>query len=150
MAANTSPIFGLTPNVGTIAFGSAANTKSNGDGTIATDIFKAWTSGSNGSYVESIRLIPVATTAATNSQATVHRIFISTKTSGSTTGGTDTFLIQEVTVAAQSADSSSTGVVFIEIAINKRIASGYTILVSTHVVNNANQNWHATVWAQDF
>ncbi len=145
MAANTSPICVLTPNIGKIAFGATALTKSDGASVtgIATDIFKAFTAGSNGSYVERIRLSPVGTTAATATTPTVHRIYLSTVTSG-ITANTDTILIQEVGAAAQTADHSTTATFFFEIPLN------WTILVSTHVVNAANTNWEAVVFGADF
>lgn len=152
MPANTSPIYGLTPNIGRTTFGSAALTKSDGSSGIVgigTDIFKAFTAGSNGSFVERIRISPVATTAASATAPTVHRIYISTVTSG-VTANTDTTLIQEIAAAAQTADQTTTGTFFFEIPLNIKLPANWTILVSTHIINNNNTNWEAIVFGMDF
>lgn len=151
MAANVQPVFGLTPNVGFTTFGSTALTKSDGSAVtgIGTDIFKAFTAGANGSFVEKIRISPVATTAATATSATVHRVYISNKTSGNT-ANTDTVLIQEIAAAAQTADQTTTATFFFEIPLNIKLPASWTILVSTHIVNAANTNWEAVVFGMDF
>jgi hypothetical protein len=152
VAANTAPIFGLTPNIGATQFGSAALTKSDGSSGvvgIGTDIFKAFTAGANGSFVEKIRLSPVATAAATATSGTVHRVYVSSKTSG-VTANTDTFLIAEVGASAQTADQTVTATFFLEIPLNIKLNANWTILVSTHIVNAANTNWTAVVFGMDF
>src|SRR6266566_1177651 len=101
--ANTSPVFTLVPNVG-LAAPSAANTKSDGAGTVGTDIFKAFTAGANGSFVTRVRINPVASAAGTATTATVGRVFYSTVTSGATTNA-NTFLLGEVTLPSVTADS---------------------------------------------
>lgn len=149
MAANTSPIFTLVPNVSGIA-PSAANTKSDGTGTIGTDIFKAFTAGTNGSFVTKVRFNAVATAAATNTTATVGRVFLSSKTSGATTGGTDTFLVQEVTLPLTSADSGSAPGNPIEVALNCAIPAGWTVLVTNHAAPAASTSWQSTVYGGDY
>jgi len=152
MAANTSPIYGLTPNIGKTTFGSAALTKSDGSSGvvgIGTDIWIAFTAGAFGSFVEKIRLIPVATTAATATTPTVHRVYVSTVTSG-VTANTNTTLIAEISAAAQTADHSTAAIFFLEIPLNIKVPAGWTILVSTHVVNANNTNWEATCYGMDF
>jgi hypothetical protein len=151
MAQNTSPIFVLTPNIGTatITSSTTANTKSDGTGTIGTDILKAFTAGSNGAYVSSIRFNPNASSASTATAATTLRVFISNKTSGGTTN-TDTWLFQEIAAAAQTADVSTTATYYLEIPINRIIPASYTILVSTHVAANANTTWQAVVFGGDY
>lgn len=151
MAANTSAIYGLTANASGVQFGSAALTKSDGAAVtgIGTDIFKAFTAGANGSFVEKIRISPVGTTAATATTATVHRVYVSSKTSGNT-ANTDTYLIQEISAGAQTADHSTIGTFFVEVPLNFKLPANWTILVSTHVVNAANTNWTAVVFGMDF
>jgi len=149
MPANTSPIFTLTPNVGLAAV-TAANTKSDGTGTIATDIFKALTSGANGSWVSRVRWNPTATVAATSTTNTVGRVFLSTKTSGATTGGTDTWLLGEVALVSVSADHSTAPTNPIELMLNMAIATGYTILVTNHAAPAANTAWQAIVIGGDY
>lgn len=149
MTANTSPIFALTPNVSGIA-PTAACTKSDGTGTIATDIFKAWTAGANGAFVTRIRFSAVATTAGTATGATVGRVFLSSKTSGATTGGTDTYAIGEVALPVTTADSTSAPVAPIELALNVPVPAGWTILVTNHAAPASNTNWQTTVFGGDF
>lgn len=150
MPANTSAIFGLTPNVGAVQFGSAALTKSDGSATaIGTDIFKALTAGANGAYVEKIRLSPVATVAATATSGTVHRIYVSSVTSGATTNA-NTFLIAEVAASSQTADQTTSATFYIELPLNIKLNANWTLLVSTHIINAANTNWTAVAFGMDF
>ena len=152
MAQNTSPIFVLTPSIGTpVTFTSSttANTKSDGTGTIGTDILKAFTAGSNGSYVSSVRFSPAASAAATATAATTLRVFLSNKTSGSTTNA-DTWLFQEIAAAAQTADQTTTATYYLEVPINRIIPASYTILVSSHIALNANTMWQAIVFGGDY
>ena len=69
MPANTSPIFTLTPNVGAASV-VAANTRSDGNGTIGTDIYKVFTAGSNGAFFNTVRFALTASSAATAAAAT--------------------------------------------------------------------------------
>lgn len=70
MAANTNPIFTLTPNIGRQRL-AAANTARDGSGTTPT----AFTPGTNGSRVDSITWTSAQATAAASS-AMVGRVFI--------------------------------------------------------------------------
>lgn len=149
MAANTSPIFPLTPNVSWVAVGGAANTNSDGTGTIGTNIYKAFTAGANGSYIYRVRLSPVATTAATATAATVLRLYISSITSGSTTQ-TNTMLFAEVAAAAQTADQTTIATNYLEVVCNFIIPASYTVLISSHIVNNASTSWTGAVWGGDY
>lgn len=147
MAANTAPIFGKTPKVSSVLV-TAANTSSQGGGTVGTDIFLAYTAGSNGAYVTRVRLIPTATTPTTTT-ATVARVFVSSVTSGSTASG-DTYLIAEQTLAAIAADNASVGVSPYDFVIEAPIPAGYTILVTNHASPAANTAWRAVVFAMDY
>jgi len=147
--ANTAPIFALTPNVGVVSV-TAANTNSAGTGTIATDIFKAFSAGSNGSWVSRIRLVPTATVAGTATNATIGRVFVSSKTSGATTGGTDTFQLGEVTLAGVTADSASAPTNPIELMLGFALNASWTILVTNHAAPAANTAWQAVVFGGDY
>lgn len=149
MAANTSPIFTLTPNIGTVTITTAsANTSSAGGGTVATDIFKAFTSGSFGSFVQFVRFMCVAT-APTNSVATTLRVFLSTVGSGATTAA-NTFCIAEVSVPLIAADNSTAATNYYDVPINKAIPTGYFIHVTQHLAQTANQNWVAITFGGDY
>lgn len=147
-APNTNPIYSLVPGIaaGQLTASVTANTKSDGVGTIGTDIIKCFTAdATNGSYVKKIRLQPYASTAATATTATTLRLFISSKTSGATTAA-DTFCFQEISAAAQTADHSTTATFFIEIPVNETWPASYTILASQHVVAAANTGWQVIVF----
>jgi hypothetical protein len=85
VAANTNPIFGLTPNLGALATAriSTANTNRDGTGTLGTVL----TGGTNGSRVDRIVITATATTTAG-----MVRLFIS--------DGTNIRLWKEIAVSA--------------------------------------------------
>lgn len=147
MPANTSPLFSLTPNVGTTA-ATAANTSSAGGGTVATDIFKAFTAGANGSWVSRIRFHAVATTPTTTT-ATVARVFVSTVGS-STTAATNTFLVAEVNLPATAADSATVATNPVDVPLNIAVPSGSFIHITNHAAPAANSQWDVTVYGGDY
>ena len=147
MPANTSPIFSLTPNVGNVAV-TAANTSSEGGGTVGTDIFKALTAGANGTFVSRVRWNPTAT-APTTTTATIGRVFYSTVGSSTTTSA-NTFLIGEVTLPAVSADNATAPTNPIEVMVNMAIPTGSFIHVTNHAAPAANTQWSATAVAGDY
>lgn len=145
---NTSPRFTKNGHVESVLV-TAANTSSQGGGTVGTDIFKAFTAdATNGSFVEKVRLIPTATTPTTTT-ATVARIFLSSVTSGATTSS-NTYLLGEVTLPAIAADNASTAVQPFDFPIGFTIPAGYTILVTNHAAPAANTAWRAAVIAGDY
>lgn len=149
MAANTLPIFTEAPDVGHVAV-TAANTRSDGNGTIGTDIFLAYSAGADGSYISKVQFSTVGATAATASTATVGRVYLSTQSSGATTPGTNTWLLGEVSLASQTTASTTTPTVPNTIPLNIAIPTGYYILVSTHHAPAANTSQHALVFAGDY
>lgn len=141
MPANTSPIFTLTPNIGRVAIAQAsANTSSAGGGTIGSDIFLLFTAGSNGSFVERIKFMSVASSANTAGVATTLRVFLSTVGTGSTTAA-DTFLLGELSVPSVVSDHATNASPPYEIQLGFAIPSGMYILIAQHVAQTANQNW---------
>lgn len=152
MPANTQPIYPLTPNIGKCLFPTTGLTKSDGSSGasgIGTDMSLLFTPGANGSYVEKVRFIPVATAAATATQATVLRLYLSTVNSG-VTANTNTVLLAEVGAAAQTADHSTNAIFYFEIPLNMKMATATYLLVSTHTAPATNTNWEATCFAMDF
>ena len=148
MAGNTDPIFTKNGKISSVLV-TAANTSSQGGGTIGTDIFKAFTAdATNGSFVQRVRLIPTATTPTTTT-ASVARIFISSITSGSTTSG-DTYLWDEITLPAIAADNASASVYEFDVILGFALPPSYTILVTNHAAPAANTAWRATVIAGDY
>lgn len=145
MAINNSPIFTGLPDVQATTI-TAANTKSDGSGTIGADIFKAFTAdATNGGYVSDIRFSPFASVAATATTATVLRIYLSSVTSGVTTSS-NTWLIQEIAAPSQTADQTTVSTNALSFAINRAIPPGYTILVSAHHAPAANTGWQCVVF----
>ena len=151
MAANTAPIFTETPVVGAGIWtaSSTANTSSTGSGTVGTSMVKLFTSGSDGSFINRIRLSPAASTAASGTTATVARFYISTVTSGATTAA-DTFMFAEVALSAQTADQTATATSSIEVPCGFYIPTGYFIHMSMHAAAAANTQWTAIVFGGNY
>lgn len=149
MASNTTPNF--TKN-GTVGFKpiTAANTKSDGAGTIATDIFLVFTAdATNGSFVEYVRFMPTATAAGTATTVTVGRVFLSTQASGATTSA-NTIMIAEVALPSVTADSTSAANNPIDVPINLRLPASMTILATNHAAPAANTAWTAAAFGGDY
>lgn len=124
MPANTSPIYSIsgsndsvaTNNSGLIV-GPTANTAQDGTGTL----YKLFTAGANGSYVQKIRFRPVGSPAAT-----VCRVFISTST---TTNATNTWLYDEITLPAVTVSQTAATSVF-ELPLNFALEANYLLYVT--------------------
>lgn len=140
MPANTDPIYSASGLFGSIAV-TAANTSSQGGGTIATDIFLVFTAGSNGNFIREVRWILGESTIATASTATVGRIFLSTQSSGATTSS-NTHLLAEVALASQTPSSTLAGVPIV-IPLNIIVPSGYSLLATNHAAPAAATHWKA-------
>lgn len=142
MAANTSPIFTMAANLAPSIWTSSltGNVKNDGTGTIATDMVKAVTGSTEGTFVQKLRFNPCGSTAATATTASVIRVYISSVGSGSTTR-TDTFLWAEVAVAAQTTDQTTTATVPIEIPLGFIIPTGYFVHWSMHHAAAVNTSW---------
>jgi hypothetical protein len=92
--------------------------------------------------------MPVASTPTTMT-ATVIRIFISEKLSGATNPN-NTFLIQEVAVAAAAAANAANTTNPYEIPLNLGLNSGSSILLSMHTASIANTAWAVTTYGGDY
>lgn len=147
----STPAFAGTPKIGKTLWNSSstANTKSDGTGTIGTDIMVAFTAGSSGSFVERLRAIIAAVVAATASTPTVLRIYISTATSGAVTSA-NTKLYQEIALPAQTADQTTTAIYPIDIPLNFRLGANETILISMHHAAAANTLWEFLTMGMDY
>lgn len=148
MPANTDPIYTKSGKLTSVIV-TAANTSSQGGGTIATDIFLAFTSdATNGSFIQRVRWIPTATTP-TSTTATVGRVFVSSIASGATTSA-NTFLWAEVPLAVIAADNATAVVTFIDVILGFALAPSQTILVTNHAAPAANTGWRANVITGDY
>lgn len=148
MAANSNPRFTKNGKFGSVLV-TAANTSSQGGGTIGTNMFLVTQAdATNGSFVERVRWIPTAT-APTTTTATVGRLFLSTQASGATTSG-DTFLLAEVSLAAISADNATAAVQPLDIPLGITLPPGATILASCHAAPAANTAWRVSAIGGDY
>ena len=124
MPANTSPSYSIVGAVDSVAtnnsglvVGPTANTALDGSGTLV----KAFTAGTNGSYIQKMRFRPVGSPAAT-----VCRVFISSST---TTSATATWLYDEITLPAVTLSQTAASSVF-ELPINVALDPSYLLYVT--------------------
>ena len=143
MAANTSPIYSIAGHVESAAsnntgliVGPTINANLNGTGTAGTDIFKIFTAGTNGSYVQKIRFRPVGSPAAT-----VCRVFISSSAANS---ATVTWLFDEITLPAVTASTTAASSVF-ELPENFALPAGYVLFVTFGTSTGASGTGYSVV-----
>ena len=149
MAQNTSPIFGLTPRIGTANITTtAASTRSDGVGTVGTNIFLTFTAGPSGSFIQKVRFFSVAS-APTTGVATVLRTFWGTVGTGTLTAA-DAALLGEISVGALATANATNATNFYELPLNFAIPANTFILVSQHTAQTTNQNWTSMVIASDY
>ena len=153
MPANTSPLFTLTPNVSFAAI-PTANAQVKSDGTSAGSsndfMYKVFTSGSNGSYIDRVRFFSVASAAATTGVATTLRVYLSTVSSPGATTTSDTTLLGEVSVPAISSSHSTNATNYYDVVLGFAIPTGRYIHVSQHVAQTTNQSWRAMAIGGDY
>lgn len=151
MSGNQNPQFTAVGDIQSCLFGGTALTTSDGSGgTIGTSMEIAFLSSTtNGSYVEAIRLLAVASAAATATNATVARVYVSSISSGSTSTA-NTWLIIEAALPSITADQTTTATNWYDFPLGFRMPASYTILVSSHIVNVANTNLRAVVFGGDY
>lgn len=139
MAANTVPIFPLTPNPGVmnvLLSTAMTNTKAY-DGTEAagTAMALCLTAGTNGARIDSLAVQLTSTNGATASgttAATVVRFWINN--AGVNTTATNNQLLGEVAIAAATVVALATGTNPVyTVAINKAIPAGYKIYAGATV-----------------
>lgn len=124
MAANTAPIYSIAGRTDSVAanntgliVGPTANTALDGTGTL----YKGFTAGTNGSYLQKIRFRPVGSPAAT-----VCRVFISSST---TTNATNTWLYDEITLPAVTLSQTAASSV-LELPLNFALPASYLLYVT--------------------
>jgi uncharacterized protein with beta-barrel porin domain len=151
MAAGTAPIFSNVPAIGTAIWlpANTANTKSDGTGTIGTDILLLETAGTNGSFLNKIRFSPCSSVAATATTASVIRVYLSTQSSGATTNA-NTSLIAEIAAPAQTADQTTTATNYLEVPLGFAIPSTISVLFSMHHAAAANTSWKGVIFSGDY
>lgn len=119
MAANTNPIYVLTPSNGIASFVTGANTATDGTGTVST----VFTAGSNGGVFQGVRVKANGTNAAS-----VMRIFINNGSSAAVTA--NNALIGELPLSATTgSNNAAIGPDFFWPAGNLVMPSSYIINV---------------------
>lgn len=139
MAANTSPIFPITPNSGVmncIVSTAMTNTKAmDGTAQVDTALALAFTAGANGSRVDTIRVRYTATngsTATGTSAATVLRFWLNN--SADNTTATNNKFIGEIAMPAQAVTALATGTLpEYVLTLGISIPAGYKIYVGSTV-----------------
>jgi hypothetical protein len=150
VSANVQPQFTQQGDVQSVLFGGTALTTSDGSsGSIGTSMQLLYSPGTNGSYIEAVRIMAVASVAATATAATVVRLYVSTVNSGST-ATTTAWLIAELALPAITADQTTTATNWYDIPLGFRLPSTNYLLVSSHIVNNANTNLRAIAFGADY
>lgn len=140
MAANTEPIFPLTPNIGVmnvLLTAAMTNTKAY-DGTEATGAGKkelVFTAGANGARIDTLYVQFTSTNGATASGTTAATVVRFWANNGSAdTTATNNQLLGEIAVAAQTltALATATNPVY-ALTLNKSLPAGYKIYAGTTV-----------------
>lgn len=151
MAANTEPIYTLTPHVesctpvlvcaGTDGVGYVVS-----GGTVTHYI--AFTPGANGSFIKEARIKIATTNGTTAVAATDIRFFISTVSSGATSSA-NTHFITEVAIPAITPAIATSTPDFI-VPLNFALESGKYLLCCTGVVASANTYYKVTTFGGDY
>ncbi len=150
MASNSIPHFCKQATAAIGVAITAANTKSDGAGTIGTDLFLVMTAdATNGSFVDFVRFFPSATAASTTTTGTVGRIFICNTNSGAVTASSCT-CIGEVLLSSIVANSPTLTVNSVDFPVGVRIPASWTILVSNHSAPAASTAWKAIAFSGDY
>jgi hypothetical protein len=139
MPANINPIYSIAGRVDSVAnnntglvVGPTATTTMDGSGTM----YKAFTAGSNGSYVQKVRFRPVGTTAAT-----VARVFVSSSTN---TGTANTWLYDEITLPAVTVSQTAATSVF-ELPVNAALPANYLLYITFGTSTGSSGNGYSVV-----
>lgn len=118
MAANTNPVFTLTPNITVGQTVTTANTAKDGTGTVVT----VHTAGANGSYVYYVTFQPMGTNTAS-----VGRIFINNGSSNATPGNNSYFADASLPATT---NSEVAGIGKTIIPVNMSIPAGYKLNIT--------------------
>ncbi len=147
--ANTRPIYTAAPAFGAVVIDQAStNVNTTAPGTIGTNVFLAFSTGTDGSFFQRIRFSYCSTTSAINSVATLLNVYISTVSSGTPTAAQAT-LWRSFQAAAQTV-TTTTPPYELEVPMNFALPSGHHILVGQSIAQAANSNWKAMVFPGNY
>jgi hypothetical protein len=146
MAANTAPIFTDVPVLGRGVWlpATTANTDSTGVMTVGTSGILLFTPGADGAFLNRVRFTPGASAASTNTTASVHRLFLSTVNTGTTTTS-NTSLIGEIAAPQQTADAPTAAIQSLDLPLGFYIPPSTYLLWTMHHAAAASTAWHAIV-----
>jgi hypothetical protein len=113
-------------------------------------MYKVFTAGANGSFVDKIRFFSVASAAATTGVATTLRAYLSSVSAPGATTNANTFLLGEVSVPAVNSSNSTNATNYYEIVLGIAIPTGQFVHVSQHVAQTTNQAWVAIAFGGDY
>ena len=147
MPANVSPIFSIAPRVSSVRV-SAAATVSDGTATVGTNIYLAFTPGTNGSYIQRVRFSLSEATMSTASTGATLRVHIATTNTGTLTTANN-FLYQEVNASTQTPSTTSSSFP-VDVPLNFALPADRYLMVSTSIVPAANTAWVATIIGGDY
>jgi len=139
MAANTSPIFPLTPNPGlmnVLLTTAITNTKAfDGTDTAGTALAQCFLAGTNGARIDSLTVQLTSTNGATASGTTAANLVRFWINNGAVnTTATNNQLLGEIAIAAATVTALATAVNPVyTIQVNKAIPAGYKIFAGTTV-----------------
>lgn len=135
MVANTDPIYSAAPAVGwSSAYIVTANTTAD---LTSGSIYLLFTAGSNGSFVQKVRL---HATPAGNTTGTVLRLWMNN--GGATSSSSNNILFDEITLPATTASGTAATPDY-EIPVNFGLPASYTLYATIHT-GSAN-GWAASV-----
>lgn len=151
MAANTAPIFTGTPRVSTVQISTTSTNVHSLGGTaqIGTNMFVAFTSGVDGSYVQKIRFQFSSTTNVINAAATVFKVYYSTVNTGTPTSA-QLSLIADIQSPLQTIAATTTSAYPIEVPLNFAMPPNTYLLVGQTVAATTNSAWFATTFGGDY
>lgn len=139
MAANTNPIYVLTPNFPVGQTVATANTAKDGTGTVVT----IFTGGTNGSRVDSIVFRPIGT----NATASAGRIFVNNGSTNATPA--NNALIGEITLATTTLSETGAIAGFIWTPpVPLFLPSGYKINITVGTTGAA--GWAVSAYGGDY
>lgn len=154
MAANTNPVFPLTPQVVVGQLLTTAATAANfysGTDPIGPNIVSLFTAGVNGSRVDFIRVKYSSTAAAAPSgttNASVMHVFINNGSVNTTTTN-NTFITDFLVPAVVMSNTVLNGEITVPIGIS--LPAGYKIIVNSQAANGAtNGAWAITAIGGDY
>lgn len=128
--------------------GNIGNVKSDGAGTIATDIFLLYQAGADGDLVSHVRVMGYATAQNTANTAKVIRLYLSTQAAGVTTSA-NTHLLDEKLLDPQTLDSTTGQVSPVDFDLPPDgidMPPNATLLVSVSANLDANTGWKVTAF----